>query len=348
MKVLQIMGGRDVGGAETAFADTVCALHKKGLKQQAVIREGAPCEANFRELGIPVTTLPFRKPFDWKTRPGIEKVIAAFQPDIVQTWMNRATQFCPKGNFVHVGWFGGYYKIPNYQNCDHLVGVTPDICRHQVMEGWPAEKAHVLRTFYLKEDAEPLDRREFETPEDVPLLLSLARLHPKKGLDVLLNALVKVPSAYLWIAGSGPLRDELESLAKNLKVNDRVRFLGWRTDRAALLEAADICVFPSRYEPFGTVMVEAWAHKVPLVAAASAGPKVHIKDGENGMLVPIEDADALAKAINTVIEDKDLADKIVGGGFKTYTSEFTAGKVVESYIDFYKSVLAAKSSLANS
>lgn len=71
MKVLQIMGGREVGGAETAFADTVRALHNSGLHQHAIIREGTPCEALFRETGVPVTTLPFRKPFDWKTRPGI-------------------------------------------------------------------------------------------------------------------------------------------------------------------------------------------------------------------------------------------------------------------------------------
>lgn len=349
------MGGREVGGAETAFADTVCTLHKKGLKQQAVIRDGAPCEKMLKSAGIPVTTLPFRKPFDWKTRPGIEKVISNFQPDIVQTWMNRATQFCPqksfrkqvKNPFIHVGWFGGYYKVSNYHNCEYLVGVTPDICRHQVAEGWPTERVQVLRTFCPSQTAKAVNRQDFDTPEDVPLLLNLARLHPKKGLDVLLKALVDIPSAYLWIAGEGPLRGELEVLAKSLQVDHRVLFLGWRNDRAALLETADICVFPSRYEPFGTVMVEAWLHKVPLVTAASAGPKAHVKNGENGMLVPIDDVNALAGAVNAVIADKKLADKIVAGGFETYISDFTEEKVVQSYFDFYQSILAAKTSIAN-
>ena len=76
-----------------------------------------------------------------------------------------------------------------------------------------------------------------------------------------------------------------------------MRFLGWRTDRGALLRAADICVLPSRWEPFGTVMLEAWAAGTPLVAAASQGPAALIEDGGNGLLVPVDDVAALAAAV---------------------------------------------------
>src|SRR5262249_59953116 len=89
--------------------------------------------------------------------------------------------------------------------------------------------------------------------------LRLPRLHEKKGLDVLLDALVELPQCMAWIAGDGPLEADLKARAARLGVKDRVRFLGWRMDRGALLAAADICVLPSRWEPFGTVMLEAWA-----------------------------------------------------------------------------------------
>ncbi len=338
MKVLQIMAGSNTGGAETAFADTVLGLHKAGLKQHAIIRKGAPCAAIFKEQGLPFTALSFRKPFGFMTKRTIRNIIKEFQPYIVQTWMKRATSMCPVGDFVHVGWFGGYYSVPHFSNCDYLVGVTPDISRHHITEGRPQEETAVLRTFCPIMESTPVDRKELDTPADAPLLLNLARLHPKKGIDILLKALVDVPKAYLWIAGEGPLREELIALAKDLKVIDRVRFLGWRDDRVALLQAADICVFPSRYEPFGTVMVEAWAYKVPLIAAASAGPKAHVKNMENGLLIPIDDVDALSKAINLAIEDKSLANRMVDNGYQYYKATFTEEKIMQSYQNFYERI----------
>lgn len=333
------MAGRFHGGAETAFADTVIALHKSGLNQEVVIRKNASCREIIRANNIPVLELPFRKFFDFTTRGKISRKIKQFQPHIVQTWMNRASSLCPQGDFIHIGWFGGYYKAKNYKNCQYLVGVTPDICQHQQAIGWPASKVKVLRTFSHQEPSQKLDRRLYDTPDRAPLLLALARLHPKKGLDVLLKALAQVPEAYLWIAGDGPLEDELKGLSRTLGVNDRVRFLGWRTDRAALLATADLCVFPSRYEPFGTVMAEAWAHGIPLIAAASAGPKAHIVDGSNGLLVAIDDVEGLAIAIRKVLSEPDLKAKIIQGGYQSFKKEFTEQAVVKSYKMFYRQIL---------
>ena len=91
------------------------------------------------------------------------------------------------------------------------------------------------------------------------MALALARLHEKKGLDTLLDATAKVPGLYVWIAGEGPLEAELKAHCTRLGLDDRVRFLGWRNDRGALLAASTFVAFPSRYEPFGTVTVDAWA-----------------------------------------------------------------------------------------
>ncbi|MBL0941167.1 MAG: glycosyltransferase [Alphaproteobacteria bacterium] len=339
MKVLQVMAGRHHGGAETAFVDTVIALYKSGLQQEIIVRKNAACSELLKSHNIPVLELSFRKFMDFTTRKLISSKIKQFKPDIVQTWMNRASSFCPVGEFIHIGWFGGYYQAKNYKNCQYLVGVTPDICRHQQTIGWPKSKVKVLRTFSHQKRSPPLERELFKTPKNAPLLLALARLHSKKGLDVLLKAIVQIPEAYLWIAGDGPLELQLKELTNTLGLNERVRFLGWRNDRAALLATADICVFPSRYEPFGTVMAEAWAHQIPLIAAASQGPKAHIIHEVNGILTAIDDVAGLTTAIQRVINQPELKARLVQGGLETFNKDFTEQAVVNSYKIFYQQIL---------
>jgi glycosyltransferase involved in cell wall biosynthesis len=169
----------------------------------------------------------------------------------------------------------------------------------------------------------------------------LSRLHAKKGLDTLLHALVNLPECYAWLAGDGPLENELKTLAATLGVSERVRFLGWRTDRGALLNAADVCVLPSRYEPFGTVMVEAWAASVPLVAAAAAGPAAYITNEENGLLVAPDDADALSAAIRRVLEDAALSDRLIHKGEETYLQKFTREGSTQELLSVYQRILGS-------
>jgi glycosyltransferase involved in cell wall biosynthesis len=119
-----------------------------------------------------------------------------------------------------------------------------------------------------------------------------------------------------------------------------VRFLGWRTDRGALLAAADICVLPSRWEPFGTVMLEAWAADRPLVAAASQGPAALVKDGVNGLLVPIDDAAALSGAIRRILDDPALARQLAAQGRAEYGAGFTREAVTARMIALYSAILA--------
>jgi glycosyltransferase involved in cell wall biosynthesis len=119
-----------------------------------------------------------------------------------------------------------------------------------------------------------------------------------------------------------------------------VRFLGWRSDRGALLGAADICVLPSRWEPFGTVMLEAWAVGRPLVAAASQGPSALIRDGGNGLLVPVDDAPALAAAIGRLIAEPALKARLIEHGAADYQRGFTRQAVTQRMIALYGEIIA--------
>ncbi len=332
------MAGAEFGGAEAFFVRLAIALNRTGLEQKVVIRKNPARAALLRHGEVEHIELPFGGRMDFSTTRALKREIKEFQPDVVLTWMNRATSMCPKGDFVHAARLGGYYDLKYYAACDHLIGNTQDIVEYLVEHDWPAEKAHYLPNFVFDEDAEPLTRREFYTPNDVPLIVALGRLHENKAFDVLLSALTRVPNAYLWLAGDGPLKEELQKQAEVLGIKPRVRFLGWRDDTAALLKTADLFVCPSRHEPLGNVVIEAWAQGLPVVAADSMGPGTLIENMESGVLVPIDDEILMARAIRGVLDDEDLARRIAENGYQTYQDNFTEAGVVEQYLEFFKKV----------
>ncbi len=338
MRVLQAMAGADYGGAEAFFVRLACALERTDIEQRVIIRENAGRAAALRAGGVDQLELKFGGKMDWSTPRALKREIASFKPDIVLTWMNRATAMCPAGDFVHAARLGGYYDLKYYRACDHLIGNTQDIADYLVKEGWPQEKAHYLPNFVSAEPAAPLARQKYYTPDSVPLLLAMGRLHENKAFDVMLEALSRTPNAYLWIAGEGPLRGELEKMAEDLAVKPRVRFLGWRDDIAALLATCDIFVCPSRHEPLGNVVLEAWAHGRPVVAADSYGPGTLIDHLESGVLVPTDDPAMLSKALRMVIDDADLRERITQRGHEVYMTHFTEDSVVAKYLEFFREV----------
>jgi len=339
MRVLQVMAGAEFGGAEAFFTRLVVALRRAGLHQRVVIRRNMNRSEILRQGGIEPVEFRFGGPLDILTRIGLKREVECFSPHIVMTWMNRASSMCPKGKFVHVARLGGYYDLKYYQQCNHLIGNTQDIVGYLSDKGWPAERAHYLPNFVSASIADPLPREDFFTPNDAPLLLALGRLHENKAFDVLLDALVRIPNAYLWLAGEGPKRAELEAQAEKLGVKPRVRFLGWRDDIEALLASCDVFVCPSRHEPLGNVVVEAWAQSKPVVAADSLGPGVLIDQNKNGVLVPINDSKALAYGIQQVLGDRNLYSTIARHGRVTYEERFTESTVVEQYLSFFESLV---------
>ena len=338
MKVMQVMAGAEFGGAEAFFVRLVSGLHRAGLDQRVIIRANAARAERLREAGLDPVQLKFGGPLDLGTKLAMRSEIRHYQPDIVLSWMSRATAAVPSGKFVHVARLGGYYDAKYYQRCDHLIANTRDIADYLVKEGWPAERVHFLRNFVEPQTAEPESRRAHYTPENAPLILALGRLHENKAFDVLLEALARVPSTYLWLAGEGPLRGELESLAEKLGIKPRVRFLGWSDNTAALFAAADLFVCPSRHEPLGNVVIEAWAAGVPVIATDSLGPGTLIEQGRTGLLVPVDDANSLAHAIRRALEDGPLRDALAESGYAAYQAEYTEEIGIAAYLDLFKSL----------
>jgi glycosyltransferase involved in cell wall biosynthesis len=339
MRLLQAMAGAPHGGAEAFFVRLAIALQRAGEEQRVLIRRDADRAALLRRGGVATEELPFGGFFDRATGRGFRRAVAAFRPHVVLTWMSRATRLCPRGDFVHVARLGGYYDLKYYRRCDHLIANTQDIANYMRRQGWPAERTHYLPNFVTPETVPALPRSAFATPEDAPLALALGRLHPNKAFDVLLDALAELPRLHLWLAGEGEQRAALEQQAARLGLGGRLRFLGWRDDVAALLATVDFLVCPSRHEPLGNVIIEAWAADVPVVATASEGPAALVADGASGLLVPVGDAAALARAMARLMTDKALRARLAAGGRAAHRAAFGETRVVGLYRDFFARII---------
>ena len=332
MSVLHLLGTAGEGGAETYFVDLVKALTRTGLTQACALRGNAAREAGLKNAGVMVKVLRFGSPIDILTRPAVKRFARACETKIAVAWMNRAARHTPKGPWARIGRLGGYYNLKYYKGFDHLVANTEDIADWIVGQGWPTGKVSFIPNFAAAPaEGVAVVRASLTTPDYAPLLLAMGRLHENKAHDVSLQALVHIPDAWLWIAGVGPQEAKLRGMAEALGLADRVRFLGWRIDASALYRTADVCVFPSRYEPLGNVVIQAWANGLPVVAAASQGPGALIRDGDDGLLVPVDDVEALAEGIRRLLADPALRKRMATAGTARVEAEFSEAAVVDQW-----------------
>jgi glycosyltransferase involved in cell wall biosynthesis len=331
MKALQMLGSAKDGGAETYFMSLVEALQADGAPQACALRGHAERERRLGQAGVPSLRLPFGGPLDLATGGRTRRFAREQQAGAVIAWMNRAARFAPRGPWGRIGRLGGYYSLKYYRGFDRLAANTRDIERWIVRQGWPAAKVCYIPNFAEPADGAPLDRAQLGAPADAPLLLAMGRLHPSKAHDVSLRALALLPEAHLWIAGSGPQEASLRALAAQLGVAERVRFLGWRADAPSLYRTADVCLFPSRFEPLGNVVIQAWAHGLPVVAAMSDGPAALIRPEQDGLLVPINDPAALAMAARRLILDPGLRRRLAEAGAERIAGEFSRPRVLAAW-----------------
>lgn len=331
MSLVHLLGAPGDGGAETYFLTLIEALKSAGFTQSALTRPWPTRDAALSKLGVPHANLPFTPASRWLSRYGSARYARRAQAKVVLSWMSRAADAAPKGPWARIGRLGGYYHLKYFRGHDVLVGNTPDIVQFIVEQGWPEDRAIYIPNFASARPGPATSRARYDTPETAPLLLGLGRLHSDKAHDVSLKALSQIPSAYLWIAGSGPLEVELKSLARDLGVAERVRFLGWVEDPSPLYRAADVCVFPSRVEPLGNVVIQAWAHGLPVVTSASKGPAFLVRPGEDGLLTAIDDVDAVAAAVGQVLDDPTLRTTLISKGRGRLEAEFSEPVVVAAW-----------------
>lgn len=195
---------------------------------------------------------------------------------------------------------------------------------------------------YFKKDC----RKRLKLSPDKNIILFVGVLHTKKGPDVLIKAMPRIlnehPNTELVLIGHGAMRYELEKLAKETRVQNSVVFTGYIEERLKPLyyKAADVFCLPSTItsESFGIVNLEAMASGIPVVASRIGGIPDIVKNGENGLLMPPEDSQALADSIIFLLDNEGVRQKMGENG-RRKAENYTWDKVAQRTETVYKKLL---------
>ncbi len=186
-------------------------------------------------------------------------------------------------------------------------------------------------------------RREIGIPPQAWVIGLVANLRPQKNHALLLRAFSRlapeVPEARLVFVGDGKLAGSLRVLADNLKIGQRVHFLGARLDAPELFATFDVYCLPSHYEGMPLTVFEAMAAGKPVVATKVIGIQEVIADGQTGILVPSDDADSLAQALMRLRSDPHLSQQLARAGSQFVNSGARLEHMVERYAALYEQVL---------
>lgn len=224
------------------------------------------------------------------------------------------------------------------RNADLVIAVS-----HAVARQVEAQKPVVV--YSGVESSENLERAD--TAANTSIVVGAAcRLVDIKGLPDLIRAIGllsrEFPNLHLEIAGDGPELENLEEQARRLNLAERVRFLGWRHDLGPVFRGWDIFAMPSLTEAFPMAALEAMAQGLPIVASNVGGLPELVEDGETGYLVPPSNAEALAKALRTLIVDRERRQRMGHAGYRRIREHFSADRMVAQTAAIYESLLAEK------
>jgi phosphatidyl-myo-inositol dimannoside synthase len=189
-------------------------------------------------------------------------------------------------------------------------------------------------------------RREYGVGPNDPLVLTVQRLYPRKGVATFLDAAARIarerPTARFVVAGDGPDRAALDRRAAALGLSTRLIFTGAvpAARLPALYAAADVFAFHTLHEGLGIVLLEALASGCPVVTTAAGGTLDIVRDGDTGLVVPPGDAKAFARAVVRLLGDEGLARRLRARGRQVSEAEFDWDVVVERYLEVFE--LAAR------
>lgn len=187
-------------------------------------------------------------------------------------------------------------------------------------------------------------RTELGIPASVPVIATVARLSPEKGIASLLQAVAELrrssPKFHLLIIGEGDLHSRLETEAATLDLQEHIHFLGFRPDVLDWVASSDIFVLPSLAEPFGIALVEAMALSKPTVAVCIGGPLEIVENGVTGLLVPPADPHSLAQAIQRLLEHPEQARTMGQAGQRRAAEHFSAAAMARRTEAVYQNCLS--------
>lgn len=309
MKVLHIMLSRGLGGIEQVFLDYTNMLRSKGFDVLPVIHP----KAAIRESASDAILLPNRGKWDILAMLRLRNIIRTQKPDYIITHGNRALTFARAvANQKKLFPVAHNYWIDGFRGLQNAIAITQDISKH--LQNIGVKNVHIIPNIVTP----PAVTIKREAPQNPPVIGAMGRLVYKKGFDLFLHALAQLKADFIpfkaIIGGTGKEESALKTLCKHLGLDNDVTFIGWVKDKAGFFDALDVFCLPSRSEPFGIVLLEAFAHGVPVVSTRNEGAShiaTHKKDAW------LTDENELAEGLKTLLSQSDMQKMIRENAYNT-------------------------------
>lgn len=324
------------------------------IKVATVVRGGS-LEGDFKETGIEVSVFEKRGKVGLGVIWKLWRFLRHEKPDIVHThlfggdtWGRIAAILARVPVIVSTehntnfdeGW--AKRKVKKFLSLftKKIVAVSEAVKNYSVSrDKIKAKKIIVIANGINLDKFVGISEKEFGDP---PVIGVVGRLEEQKGHKYLFEALnlIKIIPWILWVVGDGSKKNELERLAKDLNLRERIIFLGARKNIPEILSGIDIFSFPSLWEGLGLAVLEAAAAGKPIVASRVGGIPEIISDGETGILVEPKNVKSLADGLERVLLGKIDAKEMGERAREMVKEKFGVEKMVEEYDKLYKELLA--------
>jgi L-malate glycosyltransferase len=359
-RIAVVAPGEIFGGAERQILTLLRALQLRGSALELLVFHDAELARRARSAGIATRVLGARGLLDFASLRRLRSALAEFDAEVVHLHGYRAAVYCGllrQRGFAAVKTEHGSLEVPSERLLEKLkLGV------YGRLESWATRRlrAHVV---YVTEDLrragasanpqasvihngiESLDPRETRTPPEYQAgyvnLAIVGRLEAIKGIDHALRAMTAPrmpPTARLHIVGSGPLLPELQALARDLGVEDRVGFLGFRDNVYDYIAHADALLMPSLHEGLPYTILEAMALRTPILASRVGGLAEVLANGETALLFEPASDTAIAAAVARLHQDLSLPQSLTTRALADCRRRFSADAMAENYLALFNSV----------
>jgi glycosyltransferase involved in cell wall biosynthesis len=324
MKIFNLMFGKKKGGLEKAALDYALALTSLGHDVTTYLNPKSEMIPAFQSHNLDLNTsicnlLGSR---DFIARYTLGRQIKKHRPDVCITHGRRAAYFAQKNKVCPTIAVSHSFNVKALQKTERLIAINTAMKNHALQQGYSSTRIQVAENFLPVTSAPSLHPLSNNTPIRIG---AMARLIKRKGIDVFLRALhqmkmQKIPFQAI-VAGTGEELESLKALCTKLELDTHVEFKGWMPAED-FFKCVDIFCMPSRTEPFGLVILEAWYHGVPIIATEAEGPKELIINQENGLLSPVDDPVQLATALTHLSQDLQLRESLRTHGHETLNNRY--------------------------
>jgi glycosyltransferase involved in cell wall biosynthesis len=352
LRLLAYTDNSALGGADLSLSHLLASL---GAEVQVGVLGVSRTIVERVALGRPeaakvVVPTP-RSGHDWGSLVAHVRAIRSFRPDIVHANLSSpwSCQYAIAAAALTGRSAVAVYQLPvpavsarqrlakrlTSRRVDRHVGVGERTSREvESLVGLSAGSVRTVHNGVPDIAVEPMPRAR-----PGPIVGAAGRLEPQKGFDVLLRAFREVDDATLVLIGDGSEREQLQSLARGLELDERIVWIGWSADVRSYLPAFDVFVLPSRFEGFPLVVLEALLAETAVVATDVGSVREAVRAEETGLLVPPDDAFALAAAMRRLLGDADLRRSLGGRGRRLVLDQFTAQHMARSFRTMYDELI---------